>query len=150
VDGTRLDDDAILAFLRLLIPAGVENTYRALGNLLFALLTHPEQLADVTRSPVLRNAAIEEGLRWEAPVVMTLRRATQSTQLAGVEIPKGSDVAIYLSAANRDPRRYRRPDEFDIHREPMPHLTFGSGPHACLGRSPRKPNRTGRHRGAPA
>ena len=64
VDGHRLDDDAILAFVQLLLPAGVETTYRSLGNLLFALLDHPDQLDAVTREPELRAAAIEEGLRW--------------------------------------------------------------------------------------
>jgi cytochrome P450 len=70
VDGKRLDDDEIFGFIRLLLPAGIETTYRSLGNLLVALLTHPQQLAAITRNPDLRTAAIEEGLRWETPFLL--------------------------------------------------------------------------------
>src|SRR4030095_11610235 len=70
VDGQGLTDEEILAFLRLLLPAGIETTYRSLGNLLFALLTHPDQLDEVTQHPELRSGAIEEGLRWDTPVVL--------------------------------------------------------------------------------
>src|SRR5437763_6605530 len=70
VDGRRLSDAEIFGFLRLLLPAGIETTYRSLGNLLFALVTHPDQLDAVVREPELRPAAIEEGLRWETPLVL--------------------------------------------------------------------------------
>jgi cytochrome P450 len=132
-DGERLTDDEIFAFLRLLLPAGVETTYRSLGNLLFALLTHPDQLDATVRDPALRDAAIEEALRWETPVVLIPRRATRATILAGVEIPAGRNVNVFLGSANRDERRYRDPEHFDVHRRPIPHVSFGSGPHMCLG-----------------
>ena len=133
VDGHRLDDDAIVAFLRLLLPAGVETTYRSLGNLLFALLTHPDQLDDVRRNPAVRAAAIEEGLRWETPFLMVARDTTRATRLAGVEIPADRPVMVFVGAGNRDPGRFEHPDRFDVHRPPVPHLTFGSGVHVCLG-----------------
>jgi cytochrome P450 len=133
VDGKSLSDDDIFAFLRLLLPAGIETTYRSLGNLLFALLTHPDQLDEVTRKPELREAAIEEGLRWETPVVMIPRQSTRDTRVGDVDIPAGSMVNIFLGSANRDERQYQDPDRFDIHRTPAPHLSFGSGPHMCLG-----------------
>lgn len=133
VDGQGLTDDDIFAFLRLLLPAGIETTYRSLGNLLFALLTHPDQLDEVARDPELRGAAIEEGLRWETPVVMIPRQALRDTRVGGVDIPAGSLVNIFLGSANRDAAEYEEPDRFDVHRMPAPHLSFGSGPHMCLG-----------------
>jgi cytochrome P450 len=133
VDGHRLTDEDIFAFLRLLLPAGIETTYRSLGNLLFALLTHPDQLAEATHTPELRAAAIEEGLRWETPVVVLVRQCVRDTRLAGVDIPAGRGLSIFLGSANRDERHYAEPDRFDLHRTPAPHVSFGSGPHMCLG-----------------
>jgi cytochrome P450 len=133
VDGQRLTDDEIFGFLRLLLPAGIETTYRSLGNLLFALLTHPEQLAAVVRERELRPAAIEEGLRWETPLVLIARECVRDTDLGGVPVAAGTAVNVFLASANRDERRYDDPDRFDIHRPLAPHLSFGSGPHTCLG-----------------
>jgi cytochrome P450 len=133
IDGQRLDDDAVFAFLRLLLPAGVETTYRSLGNLFLALLTHPDQLEEVRHQPELRGAAVEEGLRWEAPFLMVARRATCGARLGGVDIPAGRELSIFIGSANRDEQRYSNPDRFDIHRPQVPHLSFGSGPHMCLG-----------------
>jgi cytochrome P450 len=133
VDGERLTDDDIFAFLIMLLPAGIETTYRSLGNLLFALLTHPDQLDEVTQHPELRGAAIEEGLRWETPLVLIPRQCIRDTQLAGIEIPAGRGLNVFLASANRDEHHYTEPDRFDIHRTPEPHLSFGSGPHMCLG-----------------
>ncbi len=133
VDGQGLGDDAIFSFLRLLLPAGIETTYRSLGNLLFGLLTHPDQLEVLVGEHDLRRAAIEEGLRWEAPFLMVIRQAHCDTSLAGVEIPRGSEVSVFIASANHDERRYPDPESFDIHRALTPHVSFGSGPHACLG-----------------
>ena len=133
VDGQSLTDDDIFAFLRLLLPAGIETTYRSLGNLLYALLTHPDQLDEVTSDAELRGAAIEEALRWETPVVMIPRQSMRDARLGGVDIPAGAVVNIFLGSANRDEGQYEEPDRFDIHRTPAPHLSFGSGPHMCLG-----------------
>jgi cytochrome P450 len=133
VDGQRLTDDDIFAFLIMLLPAGIETTYRSLGNLLFALLTHPDQLDEVTQEPELRSAAIEEGLRWETPLVLIPRQCIRDTQLGGIDIPAGRGLNVFLGSANRDERHYTEPERFDIHRTPAPHLSFGSGPHMCLG-----------------
>jgi cytochrome P450 len=133
VDGERLSDEEIFRFLGLLLPAGIETTYRSFGNTLFALLTHPEQLAEVAATPELRGSAIEEALRWETPLLMVPRRTVRGTELAGVEIPAGAEVNVFLGSANRDERRYTDPDRFDIHRQLAPIASFGSGPHACLG-----------------
>ena len=133
VDGRRLTDDDIFAFLIMLLPAGIETTYRSLGNLLFALLTHPDQLDEVVRNPALRAAAIEEGLRWEPPVVLITRQCVRDTQLGGTDIAAGRCLNVFLGSANRDEHYYADPDRFDIHRTPAPHVSFGSGPHMCLG-----------------
>jgi cytochrome P450 len=132
-EGARLSDDDVFAFLRMLLPAGVETTYRALGNLLYALLTHPDQLEEVVETPELRNAAIEEALRWQTPLVVIPRRTTRHTQLGGLDIPPERALNVFLGSANRDERRYDNPDRFDIHRVPTPHISFGTGPHMCLG-----------------
>ena len=132
-DGTRLTDDEIHAFLRLLAPAGAETTYRSSSNLLFGLLSHPDQLDAVRRDRSLIPRAIEEGLRWEAPLLGIMRRATRDTAVCGVAIPEGATVSLNLGAANHDPERWDRPHEFDLFREPKAHVAFAFGPHRCLG-----------------
>jgi cytochrome P450 len=133
VDGRRLSDEEIYSFLRLLLPAGVETTYRASGSLLYGLLTNPEQLGAVIADRELLVAAFEEVIRWEPPVTVILRQATRPTELAGVPIEEGADVALLLGAANRDERKYAEPDRFDLFRESRQNVGFGFGIHVCLG-----------------
>jgi len=133
VEGHRLTDEEIFAFLRLLLPAGVETTYRSSGNLLFGLLTHTDQLDALRAEPSLIGQAIEEGLRWEPPIISIVRKAARDTELEGVTIPAGSVVNVCVGAANRDESRYPDPDRFDISRDPKQHMTFGFGPHMCIG-----------------
>ncbi len=134
LDGERLTDEEIFSFLRPLLPAGVETTYRSLGNLLFSLLSAPEQLEAVRADRSLVPQAIEEALRLETPLLNITRLATKDAELGGVAVPAGSTVMLMLAAANRDEERYDEPDRFDIFRpNPKPHISFGQGPHACLG-----------------
>lgn len=133
LDGTRLSDEEIYAFLRLLAPAGAETTYRSSSNLLFGLLSHPEQLDAVRRDRTLIPQAIEEGLRWEAPLLSIMRTATRDTQVEGVAIPAGAAIGVHLGAANRDPARWPDPDRFDVFRAQRPHIAFAVGPHVCMG-----------------
>jgi cytochrome P450 len=133
LDGEHLDDEEIFSFLRLLLPAGVETTFRSSGNLLFLLLTHPEQLDAVREDRSLLPQAVEEGIRYEPPLLLTGRLATRDTELSGVPIPAGSGVVPMLGAANRDPRVFDDPDRFDIFREAGQHLSFAHGVHVCLG-----------------
>jgi cytochrome P450 len=133
VEGERLGDEEISSFLRLLLSAGVETTYRATGNLLFALLHDREQFDALYQDRSLYPQAFEEGLRWEGPVNVILRRATRDTELAGVPIARGADVALVLGAANRDHRKYDDPDRFDMFRTVRQHVGFGFGVHVCLG-----------------
>lgn len=132
-DGARLDDEAIFAFARLLTPAGAETTYRSSSNLFFGLLSHPEQLDAVHRDRTLVPQAIEEGLRWESPLPGIQRTCTRDSEVQGVPIPAGAIVMVSMAAANRDPSRYDRPDDFDIFRPPKTHMSFAFGPHRCLG-----------------
>ncbi len=133
IDGTRLTDDEIFAFLLLILPAGVETTYRSSGNLLVALLTEPALLDTVRTDRSMVRGAIEEGLRWEPPITSVVRVAARDCELGGVAIPSGTTVNISVAAANRDPKRYPNPDRFDPTRKNIAHLTFGGGPHLCLG-----------------
>ena len=133
IDGERLSDEEIFSFLRLLLPAGVETTYRSTGNLLFGLLSNPEQLDAIRSDRSLIPQAIEEAIRWEPPLIMITRVATRDTELSGVPIPAGSTVMPVLGSANREEGRYADPDRFDVLRSAEPHVSFGLGVHACLG-----------------
>jgi cytochrome P450 len=133
LDGQTLTDDEIIAFLRLLLPAGSETTYRSSSNLLYGLLSHPDQLDALRADRALMAQAIEEGLRWEAPLTGIGRTASRDVDIDGVTIPAGSPVAVCLGAANRDPSRWDDPEEFDILRDRRQHIAFATGNHMCLG-----------------
>ncbi|MEV0708706.1 cytochrome P450 [Nocardia aurea] len=133
IEGEHLSDDEIFSFLRLLLPAGVETTYRSLGNLLFGLFSNPEQLEAVRADRSLIPQAIEEAVRWEPPLLTITRIATEDTELGGVAIPEGSSVMPMLGAANRQEDRYEDPDTFDIFRPARPNIGWGYGTHVCLG-----------------
>jgi hypothetical protein len=132
VEGTKLTDEEIYSFLRLLLPAGVETTYRATGNLLFALLNDRAQFDALYKDRSLFPQAFEEALRWEPPVTVILRRATKDTELAGVKIEAGADVALILGAANRDERKYTDPDR-------LRHVPRGAPARRLRVRCPRLP-----------
>ena len=133
IDGEKLTDEAIIAFLRLLLPAGLETTYRSSGNLLFLLLTHPEQLASVYRDRSLIPMAIEEGLRYETPLTMVMRTTTEEIEIGGKTIPAEAQVDMCMGSANRDETRWTDPNTFDIHRPRQAHIAFAGGIHMCLG-----------------
>lgn len=133
IDGERLTDEAIFSFLRLLLPAGLETTYRSSGNLLYLLLTHREQFDAVAADHELIGQAIEEGLRYETPLTTVQRFATADTEVDDVPIPAGSVIDVCIGSANRDEQRWERPEEFDIFRKRVPHLSFAAGEHTCMG-----------------
>jgi len=133
IDGEKLDDEAIIAFLRLLLPAGLETTYRSSGNLLYLLLTHPEQLAMVQRDRSLIPAAIEEGLRVETPLTMVMRTTTREVEISGTTVPANAQVDLCMGSANRDESRWPDANTFDIQRPRQPHIAFAGGIHMCLG-----------------
>ncbi|WP_204081350.1 cytochrome P450 [Mycobacterium riyadhense] len=133
IDGEKLSDEEIFSFMRLLLPAGVETTYRSLGNMLFGLLSNTDQLDAVRADRSLLPQAIEEAVRWEPPLLTITRVATRDTELAGVPIPAGSSVMPMLGSANRQEDRYPDPDRFDVFRSARAHIGFGHGVHVCLG-----------------
>lgn len=133
VDGEHLSDDHVYGFLRLLLPAGAETTFRVMGSSLFALLTHPDALGRVRADPSLLPAVIEETLRWETSVTLVARNTTCPVEVGGVTIPEGATVACATGSANRDEQRYPRAGEWELDRDGPAHLAFGTGRHQCLG-----------------
>jgi cytochrome P450 len=133
IDGEKLTDEAIISFLRLLLPAGLETTYRSSGNLLHLLLTHPDQLEAVRQDRDLIPAAIEEGIRYETPLVLVARNTTREVEMHGQTIPEGAAITLCMGSANRDEKRWTDPDRFDIHRPRRAHISFAGGIHSCLG-----------------
>src|SRR5262245_14587776 len=134
VEGERLGEEEVLSFLRLLLPAGAETTYRLSGNALFALLTHPEVRAQVEADRELLRAFIEETLRWDSAVQLASREVTRDVELHGVRIPKGGLAALALGSANHDESHFPDADRFDLQRaNKSEHVSFGLGEHFCLG-----------------
>jgi cytochrome P450 len=133
IDGHRLTDEKIYGFLRLLLPAGAETTYRVMGNALVALLTHPETMAKVVAERDLLPAVIEETLRWETSVTQVSRVAAADTEIGGCPVEAGAPVSVITGSANHDESRFDAPGEWRIDRPPQHHLAFGTGQHQCLG-----------------
>ena len=133
-DGDRLTEDELVGMVFLLVAAGHETTVNLIGNGTLALLTHPEQLALLRAEPHRLPAAVEEMLRYDGSLQVTLPYTTaEPIELGGTHIPAGEMLLLGLLAANRDPDRFAEPDTFDITRTPNPHLAFGHGLHHCLG-----------------
>ena len=116
-----------------MLPAGLETTYRSSGNLLYLLLTHPDQFRAVQEDHELIAPAIEEGLRFETPLTTVQRYATEDTEVEGVALPTGAVIDVCIGSANRDERRWERSEEFDISEKRVPHLSFAAGEHTCMG-----------------
>ncbi len=133
IDGERLSDEHIYGFLRLLLPAGAETTFRALGNCLLALLCDPPVLDRVRADRSLIDAVIEETLRWETSVTMVNRETACPVDVGGTTIPAGISVVCATGSANHDESRYDDGEVWDLDRPAQPHLAFGTGRHQCLG-----------------
>lgn len=133
VDGEYLPEVVLISFLRQLMNAAGDTTYRGTSVLLTALLENPDQFDAIRYDRTLIPQAIEEALRWDGPVAVQLRMAKADTELGGVKIPEGSLLDVVAGAANRDPALYPAPDTFDIFRERKAHYSFSRGPHICVG-----------------
>jgi cytochrome P450 len=129
----RLNDQEIQSFAYLLLAAGSGTTWKQMGITLAALLRRSDLLEAVRNDDALLKSAIEESVRWEPTDPMFSRWITEDVDFHRAHIPKGSVVHVCLGAANRDPERWDRPDEYDPHRPTKPTLGFGGGPHICLG-----------------
>jgi cytochrome P450 len=124
----------LLAMVFLLLIAGHETTVNLIGSGVLALLEHPDQVEKLRGDPALIKSAVEELLRYTAPVFMSTERyAREDVNLHGVTIPRGEMTFGVLRSANRDEKVFQNPDQLDITREPNKHLSFGQGIHFCLG-----------------
>lgn len=133
-DDGRLSDEELLANLILLLVAGFETTTGLLGNGLAILLDRPDVLTGLRSGAIDVTGFVEEVLRYDSPVQVTTRVArADGLTVGGLPIPKGGDVILLIGAANRDPARYPDPDRFDPARPDNRPLSFGAGPHICLG-----------------
>ncbi|HEY6421255.1 MAG TPA: cytochrome P450, partial [Candidatus Binataceae bacterium] len=128
-----LSEGELLAFVVLLLLAGNETTTNLIGNGLLALCRNPEQFARMRREPELTPRAIEEMLRYDPPVQMTMRTAKQDVNIGGTHIAANTFAFVLLAAANRDSKQFPNPAEFDVGRDPNDHVSFGEGIHFCLG-----------------
>ncbi|MGC4893508.1 cytochrome P450 [Micromonospora sp. DT31] len=131
--GERLSGDELLANLIVLLVAGFETTTNLLGNGLVALLAHPDAATALREHPESAPGYVDELLRYDSPVQLTSRMSTAPSRHGGVDLPARSWVLVLLGAANRDPRRYPEPAGFDPWRPQIHPLSFGAGPHYCLG-----------------
>ena len=133
VDGVRLTRDEILDICYLFLIAGLDTVTSSLDCFFTYLVEHPEHRQEIIDEPSLVPSAVEELLRWETPVMATLRLAVENRELGGVEIQAGDQVAVLLGSANTDESVVERPDEVDFRRAVNKHLAFGGGIHRCLG-----------------
>jgi cytochrome P450 len=132
-DDGRLSDGELLDNLILLLVAGFETTTNLLGNGLRVILTNPLAMAGLRGGTMPVAAFVDEVLRYDSPVQLTSRRRTDPIDVAGVRIEPYDEVVTLLAAGNRDPRRFADPDAFDPQRSPGGPLSFGAGPHFCIG-----------------
>ena len=133
-DGERLNAHELIATCVLLLNAGHEASVNGFGNGMVATLRSPEQLALLTSKPdQLASTAVDEFLRFDAPLHLFERTATEHTEIGGVKILRGQKIAALLGSAGRDESVFDRADELDLTRDPNPHIGFGAGIHFCIG-----------------
>ena len=130
--GEITHDEAVL-LVRSLLTAGIDTTVNGIGAALYCLARCPDQFEALRADPKLARNAFEEAVRFESPVQTFFRTTTREVELSGATIPEGAKVLMFLAAANRDPRRWDRPDDYDITRKTSGHVGFGSGIHMCVG-----------------
>jgi 4-methoxybenzoate monooxygenase (O-demethylating) len=119
--------------VRSLLTAGLDTTVNGFANAILAFATFPEEWQRVRADRSLLKPAFDEVLRWDSPVQTFFRTTTRSLEVAGVAMPEGAKVLLFLGAANRDPRKWPEPEKFDVTRRPMGHVALGSGIHVCVG-----------------
>jgi hypothetical protein len=135
VDAGELSEDEAGMLVRSFLSAGIDTTVYGLGNALYCFAANPEQWTVLRENPNLIRGSFEEVLRFESPVQTFFRTTTRDVEVGGVRIGDGEKVLLFLAAANRDPRRWERPDTFDVRRRAAGHMTFGTGIHGCVGQA---------------
>ena len=133
IDGTPLSEEELVSYCELLVEAGNETTRNAISGGLLALTEHPDEWVKLRADPELVPDAAEEILRWVSPISHFSRTATEDTEVHGVTIRAGEQVAIFFASANRDEEVFDDPFAFRVDRRPNPHLAFGFGEHFCMG-----------------
>ena len=134
VEGERLSDEEIFSLVRLLFPAGADTTFKGLGSLFWAALTHADVAGSLATDEALRNAVVDETLRWEPPIALQPRASgDRAVSWYGAEIPAKAPMLFAIAAANRDPEVFAEPQRFDPSRKSRNSMTFGHGEHFCLG-----------------
>jgi cytochrome P450 len=131
--GDRLTEDELVTTCILLLNAGHEATVNVSGNGLLALLEHPAELARLRADPGLLPTAIEELMRFDSPLQLFERTATEDVEVGGATVARGQKIAALLGSANRDPAVFADPDTLDVGRADNPHISFGAGVHFCIG-----------------
>ena len=132
-EGEVLTEEVLYAQCIALLFAGHETTRNLIGNGMYTLLKNPEQTAELRETPEMIRSAVEELLRYESPVQFTARVLKEDVEIGGERIPKKWTILCMLGAANRDPRRFKDPNQLDLKRLNNQHLAFSAGPHACIG-----------------
>jgi 4-methoxybenzoate monooxygenase (O-demethylating) len=135
VDAGELSEDEAGMLVRSFLSAGIDTTVYGLGNALYCFVSHPEQWSILRENPALIRGAFEEVLRFEAPVQSFFRTTTRDVEVGGMRLGDGEKVLLLFAAANRDPRRWDKPDTFDVKRRAAGHMTFGTGIHGCVGQA---------------
>ena len=133
LDGDQLTDSDIVSFCRALLPAGMETTVRALTSLFAVLMTQPEHWRRLNQDNSLIPAAVEEVIRWNGPAQTLPKTPTRDVVLDGHSVPAGASLWIYIGHANRDPRHWDQPHQYELTRPKAMHLGFSFGQHMCLG-----------------
>jgi cytochrome P450 len=129
----ELTEDEVVATAVLLLMAGHEATVNVIGNGVWALLRHRCQWQRLLEDPSLVEVAVEEMIRYDAPLQLFVRTATEDVEIADFRVARGEKIAALLGAAARDPQVFTEPDRFDVGRTPNQHLGFGAGIHYCIG-----------------
>ena len=132
-DAGELTPEEAPMVVRSLLTAGVDTTVSGIGAALYCLARFPDQFRRLREDPGLTRHAFEEAVRFESPVQTFFRTTTRPVEIGGQRLGEGEKVLMFLGAANRDPRRWERPDEYDIKRPLSGHVAFGNGIHACVG-----------------
>jgi cytochrome P450 len=132
-EGEVLTEEELYAQCIALLFAGHETTRNLIGNGMYTLLRHPQETGELREKPEIIRTAVEEILRYESPVQLTARVLKEDVDICGQHIPRKWSVLCMLGAANRDPKRFKNPNQLDLKRLNNQHLAFSAGPHACIG-----------------
>lgn len=132
-DRGECTEEEAARLVRSFLSAGLDTTVNGIGHLMLAFATFPDQWDKLRARPELAKRALDESLRWDSTAQTFFRTTARDAHIGGVTIPEGAKVVLFLGAANRDPRKWDRPEQFDIERMTSGHVGLGFGIHQCLG-----------------